>query len=135
MLETRRGRCGEYSILLMRMLDLLGYQARWVVDWADHVWCEVWVNDQWVHMDPCEASVNEPLIYEGWGKNQTYILSFSDTDVEDVTAKYTTKFNETLLRRQDDDVNTTFIEERLIRIRQQLREKDEVVLLPSVPTS
>ena len=134
-LETRRGRCGEYSVLLMRMLDLLGYQARWTVDWADHVWCEVKVEDQWIHMDPCEASVNEPLIYEEWGKNQTYILSYSDTDVEDVTAKYTTKFNETLLRRQDDDVNTTFIEERLVGIRKQLREKEDIGLVPSVPTS
>jgi peptide-N4-(N-acetyl-beta-glucosaminyl)asparagine amidase len=104
------------------MLDLLGYDAKWVVDWADHVWCEVLVGGEWVHVDPCEASVNEPLIYEGWGKNQTYILSYSSTDVDDVTAKYTTRFNETLLRRKDDYVNSTFIEERLEQVRRELRE-------------
>ena len=87
-LETRRGRCGEYSVLFLRMLRLLGYQVRWVVDWADHVWVEVLysnnvassdtLNRQWIHADPCEAAINEPLLYESWGKNQTYILAFSD---------------------------------------------------------
>lgn len=126
-LETRRGRCGEYSILMMRMLELLGYDAKWVVDWADHVWCEVLVGDRWVHVDPCEASVNEPLIYEGWGKNQTYILSYSNTDVEDVTAKYTTRYEESLSRREkDDDVNSTFVEERLELVRRELRKESSL---------
>ena len=31
-LETRRGRCGEYSNLFQRILRLLGYQTRWVAD-------------------------------------------------------------------------------------------------------
>ena len=37
-LDSRRGRCGEYSVLLFEFLRALGHQARWVVDWADHVW-------------------------------------------------------------------------------------------------
>ena len=82
-LETRRGRCGEYSVLFLRMLRLLGYQVRWIVDWADHVWIEVLYSNgtsdrRWIHADPCEAAVDEPLLYESWGKNQTYILAFSD---------------------------------------------------------
>ena len=36
-LETRKGRCGEYSVLMMRFLEELGYDSKWVVDWADHV--------------------------------------------------------------------------------------------------
>ena len=36
-LETRKGRCGEYSMLVFRMLEMLGYRTRWTVDWADHV--------------------------------------------------------------------------------------------------
>lgn len=31
---------------------------------------------RWVHIDPCEAAVDEPLIYQSWGKNQTYIISY-----------------------------------------------------------
>jgi hypothetical protein len=35
--DTKRGRCGEYSMLLYSMLRAMGYDgARWVVDWADH---------------------------------------------------------------------------------------------------
>ena len=90
--STQRGRCGEYSMLLYRMLRVLGYEnVRWVVDWADHVWAEVWLGDssdntegsnsgggRWVHLDPCEAAVDNPLLYESWGKNQTYIVAFHD---------------------------------------------------------
>ena len=36
-LETRRGRCGEYSVLMMLFLDALQYDTRWVVDRDDHV--------------------------------------------------------------------------------------------------
>lgn len=79
---TRRGRCGEYSMLLFRMLRALGFVAvRWCVDWADHVWVEVWLGEKggrWVHLDPCEAAVDNPLLYESWGKNQTFIVAFHD---------------------------------------------------------
>ena len=104
-LEERRGRCGEYSILLLRLAELLGYRARLVVDWDDHMWVEVEMGlhtgavtragaetgagagigaetgtgagTRWVHADPCEASVDEPLIYQGWGKNATYVFSIA----------------------------------------------------------
>lgn len=46
------------------------------------VWAEVRLGGSWVHCDPCEAAVDEPLIYQGWGKNQTLILSFTFDDVE-----------------------------------------------------
>eukprot|EP00985_Skeletonema_marinoi_P022725 scaffold14661_cov207-Skeletonema_marinoi.AAC.2 len=119
--QTRRGRCGEYSMLLYRMLRSLGYEKiRWVVDWADHVWVEVLLGDgvksksdateeigigRWVHLDPCEAAVDNPLLYSSWGKNQTYLMAFYDPyammastsdgkdssiqPVEDVTLRYT----------------------------------------------
>ncbi|CAB1109414.1 unnamed protein product [Ectocarpus sp. CCAP 1310/34] len=88
-LDTHRGRCGEYSVLMLRLLEALGYTCRWVVDWADHVWVEARVDRRWVHVDPCEAAVDEPRLYESWGKNQTYILAFSPTEVVDVTEAYT----------------------------------------------
>lgn len=75
-IESRKGRCGEYSILIMRILQELGYSARYVADWADHVWCEVHLDGRWIHVDSCEACINEPHLYHGWGKNQTYIFAF-----------------------------------------------------------
>jgi hypothetical protein len=52
----------------------------------------------WVHVDPCEAAVNENYIYESWGKSQNYIVSVSNSEVYDVTEQYTRNFNETVLR-------------------------------------
>ena len=44
--STQRGRCGEYSVLLYRILRSLGYEhLRWVVDWDDHVWVDVRLGD------------------------------------------------------------------------------------------
>ena len=43
--KYKRGRCGEYSILLYRILRDLGHNTRWVVDWSDHVWVECWFGD------------------------------------------------------------------------------------------
>ena len=101
-IQSQRGRCGEYSLLLYRFLRALNHDARWVVDWADHVWAEVLIGngttqenpkagtattnakgdsiqtpsaDRWVHLDPCEAAVDNPLLYESWGKKQTYIVA------------------------------------------------------------
>jgi hypothetical protein len=45
-------------------------------DWADHVGVEVLMGDKWMHLDPCEAAVDKPLLYEEWGKQQMYIVAF-----------------------------------------------------------
>mmetsp|Transcript_9277 Transcript_9277/g.17477 ORF Transcript_9277/g.17477 Transcript_9277/m.17477 type:complete len:597 (+) Transcript_9277:208-1998(+) len=98
--DSRRGRCGEYSILLYRMLRALGHEARWVVDWADHVWVECWIGGDWIHLDPCEAALDRPLLYREWGKKQTFIIAFwaplrsgeasiIQDYITDVTLKYT----------------------------------------------
>ena len=71
-----RGRCGEYSMLLYRILRALGHDTRWVVDWGDHVWAEVRLKGRWIHLDPCEAAVDNPLLYQSWGKRQTYIVAY-----------------------------------------------------------
>ena len=106
-IQSKRGRCGEYSLLLYRFLRALNHDSRWVVDWADHVWAEVLIGGnnhdtqrkngafsangkvannygasssdaswpRWIHLDPCEAAVDKPLLYEEWGKKQTFILA------------------------------------------------------------
>ena len=43
---------------------------------GSQVWTEARVGAEWIHIDPCEAAVNEPLIYQGWGKNQTFIFAY-----------------------------------------------------------
>jgi hypothetical protein len=45
--ESKRGRCGEYSMCALALLESLGYTARWVVDWSDHVWVEVFLGGKW----------------------------------------------------------------------------------------
>ena len=55
---------------------------------------------RWVHLDPCEAAVDEPLIYSGWGKQHTYIVAIGDGRIVDVTQTYTADWNATLQRRQ-----------------------------------
>ena len=127
-------------MLMMRLLQALGYSARWTADKADHVWTEVYFpsstasttattttsnisnnittdeegeKGSWVHVDPCEAAIDEPYIYQSWGKNQTYIFSYSvgqDTDdtqaldihtgssfAEDVTHRYSHVYIHTVL--------------------------------------
>lgn len=110
-LENRRGRCGEYSMLLYRFLRTLGHDCRWVVDWADHVWAEIRVNDRWIHMDPCEAALDHNLLYQEWGKKQTFVLGFclpSGSNqfkyplIEDITHQYTTDAKCEILNRRDE---------------------------------
>jgi hypothetical protein len=143
-IQHGRGRCGEYSMLLYRMLRTMGYEARWVVDWSDHVFCEVRLrgnsDNKWVHLDPCEAAVNKPLLYQEWGKEQTYIIAFhappiptlvggkmhmgqlhSQSLIEDVTKMYTSDSQETILKRRDEPV--THIESSLVEIQDSLLKK------------
>ena len=143
-IQHKRGRCGEYSTLMYRLLRALGLEARWVVDWADHVWAEVLVGEgqqhqdtqekqdkqdkqqqqqqqqRWVHIDPCEAAVDNNHLYQSWGKKQTYVMAlyapktatatttngsskqFMAPLVEDVTNEYTSDPWETIYKRRDE---------------------------------
>jgi Transglutaminase-like superfamily len=127
--RRKRGRCSEYSMLLYRILRALGHSARWVVDWADHVWAEVWMNDRWLHLDPCEAAVGTPMMYQGWGKKQTYIVAFEASDnkqawsVVDVTQAYTKDtVDEILTRRKEDGATQEDIDTSIQRANDDLRQ-------------
>lgn len=102
LLTTRRGRCGEWANCFMIILKALDYDARLVLDITDHVWNEVWSNSKqcWIHVDPCEAIVDAPLLYEvGWTKKLVYCFAFGQHEVLDVTRRYALDFKSTKAMR------------------------------------
>ena len=137
-LRSRVGRCGEYSMLILRFFRALGYEARWVVDWSDHVWAEIRVSDDWIHVDPCEAAIDNPLLYESWGKKQTHIVAFhpsidsshADNCIEDVTTAYTSDNTTAINERREDAAE--LIETSLFDTRKALQAKLRDVLQTSL---
>jgi len=93
--ETKKGRCGEYANLFGLYCRAAGFETRYILDFTDHVWTEVYSNrlGRWIMCDGCEGVIDEPAMYEkGWGKDLNCILAFTTDSVVDVTRRYTRKF-------------------------------------------
>ncbi|CAA7405601.1 unnamed protein product [Spirodela intermedia] len=102
LLETKRGRCGEWANCFTLYCRAFGYDSRLILDFTDHVWTECFSHllGRWMHLDPCEGAYDRPLLYEkGWNKNLNYVIAISKDGVYDVTKRYTRKWHEVLQRR------------------------------------
>jgi Transglutaminase-like superfamily len=106
--ETKTGRCSEWSMLFGAMLSSLGIKTRIVHDFLDHCWNEAMLYSSpedrlWVHVDSTldyPISLNHPYYYEeNWGKEYLYVLAFTADKVEDVTQRYTLKWEAIQQRR------------------------------------
>lgn len=137
LLQTRTGRCGEWALSFMIILRTLDFFTRIVYDSTDHCWNEVWSEPRqcWIHVDPCEAVVDSPLLYEvGWNKRLEYCLAVGQFEVLDVTKRYSKNFEETQQKRKQcqefwlDQCLENLTEELLLlapsdEIRKNVREK------------
>jgi hypothetical protein len=90
-IDFGKGRCGEFSILFTALCLTHNYRARLILNMSDHVWTEVWDDNQerWIHVDPSEKRIDDSLMYKrDWKKNLTEIYTFENGNVENVTKNY-----------------------------------------------
>ena len=91
LIETRTGRCSEWSNLFGGILYTCGFKTRLINNFEDHVWNEFYNEEEkrWIHIDSCEEAYDTPLVYEqGWGRVMTFILGMSDDGLVEVTPRY-----------------------------------------------
>lgn len=95
-----KGRCGEFALLYNGLLLANNYESRIVIDCSelkekskkaagDHVWNEILIDGAWMHVDPTERRVNQPLMYViEWEKEVNLVYAIAEKEILDVTNNY-----------------------------------------------
>lgn len=99
-IKQAKGRCGEFALLYNGLLLANRYECRIMIDCStprnksktaagDHVWNEVLVDGGWIHVDPTEKRINQPLMYaQEWNKDVNTVYAIGKKEILELTKAY-----------------------------------------------